>query len=189
MACKVLLRTNTPCIETLKMNGLLSLKMGTARQIFHTDWLRYSIHHHWWPTALRAWQKMVLQHSDHLTHRRNIDWIFCNDIQHVKWSSAVLFLKKKRRIMTGTVISKFWTLRRVTVLNWKDESGGTQRKQDFEVKSWGRVLLYRQHALSISLLLNHKSVCTAWSVPQGQQNEEASSFQKHTPLKPNTNTH
>lgn len=30
-----------------------------------------------------------------------------------------------------------------------------------EVKSWGRVLLYRQHALSISLLPNHKSVCAA----------------------------
>lgn len=85
----------------------------------------------------------------------------------VKSSSISEKKKKKNRIMTGTVISKFWTLWRVTALyKWKD----TKKTQAFAVKSWGHVLLYRQHALSISLLLNHKSVCTAWSV-QGQQRQ------------------
>ncbi len=54
-ACKLLLGTNVACVETLKMNGLLSLKTGRVRKIFHTDRLWYSTHQHWWPPAIRAW--------------------------------------------------------------------------------------------------------------------------------------
>lgn len=57
---------------------------------------------------------------------------------------------------------------------WKHKPLSLGRRLKVEV-----ALLYRQHALSISLLPNHKSVCTAWSVPQGQQRTEASSFQNN----------
>lgn len=44
--------------------------------------------------------------------------------------SSISKKKKKKRIMTGNVISKFWTLWRVTALfKWKDESGRTQWKK------------------------------------------------------------